>query len=226
MAVRVAAADVSGLDTQRSLWLVGEARRQKVLRLRSESARRQSLGIGLLAKMLLEEEELSEELLTYSPDAPGRLQGKPALPAETGRFISMSHAGRIAVCVLSDTPAGVDAEEERRVHQALLRREFSPEDAGRVNASADPARAFLRLWTAKESLFKAGGVWADAKRTVSEAVRAGGFVLHYAEIGEAPRAFLCLCTREGADISGRFGRFLANGGYAEQRNLIFKRGEP
>ncbi len=226
MRIRLAAADVSALDVEKCLALVGEARRRKVLRLRSEGARRQSLGAGLLAKMLLEEAGLSEEMLSFSQDAPGRLAGKPVLPAETGCFISLSHAGRIAVCALADAPAGVDAEEERRVHKALLNREFSPADAGKVNGSDDPSRAFLRLWTAKESLFKASGLWAGPDRPIGCTAKENGFVFSFAELEGPPRAFICLCARGQEDAAARYYTFREDGRCGREQQLVLERGEP
>ena len=83
------------------------------------------------------------------------LGGKPAF--------SISHAGAVAVCVISEDEIGIDVEQITDVEPSLLSI-LRPEELAcfRRSPKSEQARIFHRLWTQKESLIKArGGVLAD-----------------------------------------------------------------
>ncbi|WP_344953379.1 4'-phosphopantetheinyl transferase family protein [Zobellella aerophila] len=87
-------------------------------------------------------------------------KGKPALVNQP-LFFNLSHSGPYLALAL-DTRAdlGVDVETRRlnnvQAHR-LARRYLHPDEQRWLLAQADPAQAFIRLWTAKESLVKAQG---------------------------------------------------------------------
>lgn len=95
-------------------------------------------------------------------------------------FISVSHGAGTAVLAVSDTPVGVDIEDDRSQLQRVSHK-F-------INEAEDDAPSLLHAWTAKEAAFKAAGI---AGVTVSEIivkqdaafVRGRRFGLHYLTFG-------------------------------------------
>lgn len=86
--------------------------------------------------------------------------GKPYLPRVC---FSISHAGAVALCALSDEAVGADVEETGPPDPLLLPA-LRPEERAYLEALPECRRAsaFCQLWTRKESLLKArGGVLAD-----------------------------------------------------------------
>ena len=75
-------------------------------------------------------------------------------------WFSLSHTDRYAAVAVSRAPVGVDIEEENgRPFAALLGRIATPKEQER---GVPDERSFLKLWTAKESLFKRAGKEAFA----------------------------------------------------------------
>ena len=125
-----------------------EARREKVMRFRTERDRQRCLGAGLLAAWMLKSAGAGDLSLTYGE------QGKPALTAHTDIHFNLSHSGSFAVCAVADHPVGVDVEQVREAHLGIAKRFFLPGEFAWISQSADPDRAFYRLWTRKESALK------------------------------------------------------------------------
>lgn len=96
-------------------------------------------------------------------------------------FISVSHGAGTALLAVSDSPVGVDIEEDRLQLQRVSSKFINKED---------DAPSLLHAWTAKEAAFKAAGI---AGVTVSEIivkqdaalVRGRRFDLHYLTFGSA-----------------------------------------
>jgi phosphopantetheinyl transferase len=98
------------------------------------------------------------------PAEPGRPPAEPGRPpAEQPLRFSLAHSGRRALIALSgEHEVGVDLEpiDLRRPHERLARRWFTAAEHKLIAACAtneDRARAFYRLWTAKEACVKATG---------------------------------------------------------------------
>jgi len=99
---------------------------------------------------------LREEDLTFRRDANGRWHCD-------GPCFSLTHTDHYAACVLSDLPAGMDAEEPAlfaarfrtdRLRTRMQQTICTPEELTRLqNGETD----LLRLWLMKESLFKLEG---------------------------------------------------------------------
>lgn len=84
-------------------------------------------------------------------------QGKPYFP-DSPRHFSISHTKRRAVCVLSDKPVGVDAEEtHRQIDLRLAGKILSPPERQRYAAAADKRLTLLRFWVLKEAYAKLTG---------------------------------------------------------------------
>ena len=81
---------------------------------------------------------------------------KPVLEAD-GLFMNLSHCKGLAVCAVSRTPVGIDAETPRKVREQMLSRVCTPAETGFVLRQTDRELAFSRLWTLKEAYAKYTG---------------------------------------------------------------------
>ncbi len=159
MEPRLALASVEALADpllfERGLASVSLQRRGKIARLRTEEARRLSLGAALLLDRLLAEAGLPPAGAFAFGD-----QGKPFLPGRPGLHFSLSHSGTRVLCALSATETGCDVEWPRRCDPGLVRRFFHPDEAAWLFSLPEREQkpAFLRLWTLKESYIKAVGL--------------------------------------------------------------------
>ncbi len=100
--------------------------------------------------------------------APGSLlrdeYGRPAPVG--GVYFSLSHTDRFAAAAVSDAPCGVDIEEFTRTGDfpRLAQKVLTDEEQKRFPAPTP--EQFLRLWTAKESIFKCRGHGTFVPRTI------------------------------------------------------------
>lgn len=78
--------------------------------------------------------------------------GKPIMP---DCFISVSHSGELAVCAVSKTPVGIDAEKLREIPKKDKYRFFSDRENKYVNSGREADKNFIVLWTMKEAYKKA-----------------------------------------------------------------------
>ncbi len=83
--------------------------------------------------------------------------GKPALDNDT-RCFNISHSGGMAAAVISDSETGVDVEVLAGTPPEVMEMVFTRHERWQIEAAADPARTFCRLWTLKESYIKAIGL--------------------------------------------------------------------
>lgn len=70
---------------------------------------------------------------------------------------SISHAGNMAVCVLSSGPVGVDIEPVRPIPLSDFKRVFTKKETRSVEEATDSDAAFFAVWTRKEAVLKATG---------------------------------------------------------------------
>ena len=101
--------------------------------------------------------------LAYGP------HGKPYLASHPALEISLSHAGHIAMCAISEQELGVDVQDHRPMTRdrmmQLAARFYAPgeqamlEKAGVATAPSDAQRElFFRIWAAKEAYAKYTGM--------------------------------------------------------------------
>lgn len=84
-------------------------------------------------------------------------RGKPYFVTGNVHF-SISHTDSMAFCVLSDRPAGIDAEEiTRDIDLKLANKILSPAEKTRLEAASDKKAALLKLWVQKEAYAKLTG---------------------------------------------------------------------
>lgn len=82
---------------------------------------------------------------------------KPYFAEHPELHFNLSHCDGLAVCLLSSTECGVDAECRRQVRPGILRKVFTSEEQQLVLGSFDPDLEFMKIWTLKESYVKAIG---------------------------------------------------------------------
>ena len=94
--------------------------------------------------------------------------GHPRL--ETGPFFSISHCRHAIAVVVSDCPIGIDIESVRPLRHELVAKTMNTVEQALIATSAQPDRAFTRLWTCKEALLKlrGTGIIADLHRTLED----------------------------------------------------------
>lgn len=98
--------------------------------------------------------ELLARALGYMPRLVYGAHGKPFLPDEPERHISLAHTRGAVVCAVSSRPVGVDIEScARRISMRVAERFFTPCE----RAYAVDAARFLEVWTRKEAFVKRDG---------------------------------------------------------------------
>ena len=150
--------------------------------------------------------------LAYGP------HGKPYLQSHPAFGISISHAGNIAMCAISEAEIGADVQDHRDMPPArimrIANRFYAPPERDRLAAAKNPEEQkalFFRLWAAKESYIKLtgrgiseelSGFAADPDamciRTVSADNKRGQVAGFLSEPFSLPGYSIMLCTEEKA----------------------------
>ena len=130
-------------------------RQQRIARLRRREDQCLSAAAGLLLERALDDAGVpaGQRALRLGE------QGKPYLAGREDVFFNLSHAGRIAVCLLSGHENGCDVETERHADLRVAERFFAPDEARLLRGAPEEVREelFFRLWTLKESFSKTLG---------------------------------------------------------------------
>ncbi len=133
---------------------ISEYRKEKLARLRPESARRCSLCAEFLLIEAVRRANGAFPLPLHIQSDPF---GKPFLSGREYEF-SLSHSGRYAACALADFPLGLDIQTLSKCDEKLVRRFFTEKEQGLVFTAEDRDAAFTALWCRKESYLKAIGL--------------------------------------------------------------------
>jgi len=138
-------------EVQRMLPMVSEQRREQALRFKHTHGQFCCLKSWL---MLLEGmRELGiRELGNWKYNE----HGKPYI--EGAPYFSISHCKAGIAVAIDDEPIGIDIEGIRHAEDDLIKRVCNAREQQTIAESADPDRAFTRLWTQKEAVVKAQGV--------------------------------------------------------------------
>lgn len=121
-------------------------RKTKADRYMFEKDKRLCIVTGLLLRWMLERSGVSDLTLSYEKN------GKPELANnDKSVYFNCSHSGRYAVCVISDSPVGVDIEQLSEVDERVTERVFTKEEKELISKDKNE---FFRLWTRKESYLK------------------------------------------------------------------------
>lgn len=144
-----------GIDelTPAEISALSPSRQARAEQYRFEQDRLLCLAAGVLLDRGLQAYGLRERNVTIS-----RTQaGKPFLPDFPDLHFSLSHSGSRAAAAFSDRPIGCDLERLRPISFPLAQNRFCPEEFAFLQASPQPDLDFCRIWTCKESFFKALG---------------------------------------------------------------------
>lgn len=144
---------IEELDLEEALKAVSPQRRNQALNYRLERDRKLSAAAYMLLCVALREEFGVTELPQFGYGA----NGKPFITSHPAIHFNLSHCDEAAVCVVSRQPVGVDIESISRYDAELCFSTMSVREQNLIAQSPEPAVAFIRLWTMKESLLKLSG---------------------------------------------------------------------
>ncbi|MCL2121302.1 MAG: 4'-phosphopantetheinyl transferase superfamily protein [Clostridiales bacterium] len=167
---------------ERNVGRLPEFRRKRCHRYRRERDKQACIISYLLLRQGLFEQ--------YRIAEPGEFifngYGKPYLKDYPHIFFNFSHCERGIVCAIAEFEIGIDMQEIHPYDPGVAKLVCSADELCRLTESADPARLFCRIWTAKESYAKARGIGVAEvfKQETPE-----GLVRHR----EEEDAFIALC---------------------------------
>ncbi|MCR5421453.1 MAG: 4'-phosphopantetheinyl transferase superfamily protein [Lachnospiraceae bacterium] len=149
--------NINDYTTEYLAGLVCKERVEKSMKYKFEEDRRRSLLAYALLGYAVSESTPGISL----PVSPIKDElGKPHLYTNTEAsakeeiHFSLSHSGDYAVCVLNDSPIGIDIESFRENTDNIAKRFFSPKE---LKYSKD-VPGFFKIWTLKESFMKITGL--------------------------------------------------------------------
>ena len=140
-------------DLSRALGEISEQRREQALKFKFEQGQR----LCVLAYQLLKEGLLKEYGITENPIFEYNEHGKPSIVGHPEIYFNLSHCKEAVVCAISNHPIGVDVESIREFKDSLVNYTMNDDEVREIEASENPASAFIRLWTMKEATMKLVG---------------------------------------------------------------------
>ncbi len=104
----------------------------------------------------------ADEILIVKDD-----KGCPHIDGREDIFVSLSHSSGIVMCAFSDMPVGVDIESVKKRRKSVEKRVFTDGESALIDGAEDEDKAFILLWTLKESYLKAIGTgFADNAKEI------------------------------------------------------------
>lgn len=144
---------LDAIDVPLFLPLISERRRERVLRLRTENGRKQSVAAELLLRKVLS----SVYRVDVFPEIWLNEHGKPFFKDRPDIFFNLSHCCEGVACGVSDTEIGVDIQDYRPVSSAVIRRVLCTQEQEYLRRNTDEEVAFAALWSRKEAYLKMTG---------------------------------------------------------------------
>ncbi|MDD6482573.1 MAG: 4'-phosphopantetheinyl transferase superfamily protein [Lachnospiraceae bacterium] len=141
----------------KKLALVNEMRSDKILAYQNTDDQCRGLAAGLLLRLALEKEGIDYEKAEFAKEA----YGKPYI-LDSPLCFNLAHAGRYAVCAVSNYKVGVDIESMKRFDgneermQKLSQRILTTEEKARWEIDESGSH-MVRIWSRKESYAKMTG---------------------------------------------------------------------
>lgn len=83
--------------------------------------------------------------------------GKPGISGHKDIHFNISHCRCAAICIVSDSPVGIDIESVDRYTPRLAQYTMNNDELQQIQKSENSAIEFARLWTMKEALLKLTG---------------------------------------------------------------------
>jgi 4'-phosphopantetheinyl transferase len=145
--------DIAHFDVEAALPLLSPQRREQCLKFRYELGRQTcAAAYLLLCQGLRELYGITEPpVFEYGP------HGKPTIVGHPDIHFNLSHCREAAICVVADHPVGIDIETFREYRETLVDYVMNDDERRQIRESANPAAAFVRLWTMKEAVLKLSG---------------------------------------------------------------------
>lgn len=195
--VKILCADISKIseDRRRQLYMSAspERKRQADNCRMAEDALRCIVAGALLQLALQTVPGCQENLRILRTDL-----GKPYLEDHPDFHFSISHSGNWVALAFGRHPLGLDIQmiAEKQNTPALARRFFTEEEQAYLAEQPDYARAFTRIWTAKESYLKYLGTGLT-KSLTSFSVLSPDLPVCF-QWDALDECCLCLCSEETA----------------------------
>ena len=145
--------DIWDFDLSKALNEISEQRREQALKFKFEQGQR----LCVLAYQLLKEGLHKEYGITENPIFEYNEHGKPSIVGHPEIYFNLSHCKEAVVCVISNHPIGIDVESIREFKDSLVNYTMNDDEVREIEASENPASAFIRLWTMKEATMKLVG---------------------------------------------------------------------
>ena len=144
---------VAMTEVERLMAVLPQWRREKVLAMKNDSVRRESvLAFALLMMALRQEWQIEDEVeFEYNE------HGKPQLARHADIHFNISHCREAVACVIADREVGIDVESRGRYKETLARHILCEREWKDVQNSDDRDLAFTILWTKKEAMVKKKG---------------------------------------------------------------------
>ena len=159
--------DIWDFDLSKALNEISEQRREQALKFKFEQGQR----LCVLAYQLLKEGLYKEYGITENPIFEYNEHGKPSIVGHPEIYFNLSHCKEAVVCAISNHPIGVDVESIREFKDSLVNYTMNDDEVREIEASENPASAFIRLWTMKEATMKlvGTGISNDMKTVIDTA---------------------------------------------------------
>jgi 4'-phosphopantetheinyl transferase len=156
--------DIWDFDLEAALREISEQRREQALKFKFEQGQR----LCVLAYQLLKQGLREEYGITENPVFEYNEHDKPSIVGHPEIHFNLSHCKEAAACVVSDQPVGIDVESIREYKEPLVHYAMNDEEVRQIEASDNPAAAFIRLWTMKEATLKliGTGISDDLKTAI------------------------------------------------------------
>ena len=159
--------DIWDFDLSKALNEISEQRREQALKFKFEQGQR----LCVLAYQLLKEGLHKEYGITENPIFEYNEHGKPSIVGHPKIYFNLSHCKEAVVCAISNHPIGIDVESIREFKDSLVNYTMNDDEVREIEASENPASAFIRLWTMKEATMKlvGTGISNDMKTVIDTA---------------------------------------------------------
>ena len=159
--------DIWDFDLSKALNEISEQRREQALKFKFEQGQR----LCVLAYQLLKEGLHKEYGITENPIFEYNEHGKPSIVGHPEIYFNLSHCKEAVVCAISNHPIGIDVESIREFKDSLVNYTMNDDEVREIEASENPASAFIRLWTMKEATMKlvGTGISNDMKTVIDTA---------------------------------------------------------
>jgi len=156
--------EIWDFDLEAALREISEQRREQALKFKFEQGQR----LCVLAYQLLKQGLREVYGITENPVFEYNEHDKPSIVGHPEIHFNLSHCKEAAACVVSDQPVGIDVESIREYKEPLAHYAMNDEEVRQIEASDNPAAAFIRLWTMKEATLKliGTGISDDLKTAI------------------------------------------------------------